>query len=169
MKISSDFFDRIVPSLSLLILSLLLISCGESTSDNKGWQLTILNPVTHHIQTIQEADTAHKRIVINYWAEWCKPCREEIPELNRFAAAHRDTVLMLGFNFDNLSETALQTSTNRVGMSFPVLINNPAKIFTLPAIDGLPTTLILDEHGILKEKLAGPQTLASLEAALLKP
>jgi len=153
---------------NVLALSLLLNACERSAS-NKTWQLEVLDPTSHQTHTITAADLYHRQLVINYWAEWCKPCREEIPELNRFALAHKDTVLVLGFNFDNLAETDLQTSASHVGITYPVLLNNPANTFLLPEVDGLPTTFLLDEHGVLKKQLAGPQTLTSLEAALLKP
>jgi len=152
----------------VLALSLLLAACERSAPRNT-WQLEVLDPISHQTRTVTETDLSHKWLVINYWAEWCKPCREEIPELNRFAVAHKDTVLVLGFNFDNLAETALQTSVSHAGITYPALLNNPAKTFTLPDVDGLPTTFLLDEHGALKKQLAGPQTLTSLEAALLNP
>ena len=139
--------------------------CWRADSD-KSWQLETWDPVSRQTHTITAADVDHKWLVINYWAEWCKPCREEIPKLNHFATAHRDTVLVAGFNFDNIAGDALQTSASHVGITYPVLSSNPAKIFTLPDVDGLPTTLILDAHGHLKTQLQGPQTFHSLEAAI---
>lgn len=162
------FISSRFTSVPLCLLWLFISSCGHPADSHKTWQLSAFDPSSSKTHAIVEKDINHKLLLINYWAEWCKPCREEIPELNRFAAAHADTVIVLGYNFDNLKEDALQTAVNKMGISFPVLINNPAKTFTLPDIDGLPTTLLLDEHGILKEQLAGPQTLASLEAVLRK-
>ena len=48
---------------------------------------------------LQQKDWKGKWVYINYWAEWCKPCAEEIPELNKFAAA-TPSVLVLSVNFD---------------------------------------------------------------------
>jgi thiol-disulfide isomerase/thioredoxin len=151
----------------MLVLSLLLIGCEPSSK--KSWQLSVYDPTSNQTHLITPQDVTQKVLIINYWAEWCKPCITEIPELNHFAAVHSDRIVMLGVNFDNKQGAALQDATHTVGMTFPAIISDPAKVFALPEITGLPTTLILDEHGILKEQLLGPQTLSSLEAAFFKP
>jgi len=55
-----------------------------------------------------DPDTLKGRwVLINYWAEWCKPCLEEIPELNTFAEAHSEQVSVLGVNYDGVEGEAL--------------------------------------------------------------
>jgi thiol-disulfide isomerase/thioredoxin len=145
-----------------LILAALLLLCACSA----GWQLQVFDPATQQTHELKPADIAHKRLVINFWAEWCKPCLQEIPELNQFAASHHNTVVVLAMNFDQLQGDALHTAIKKAGIAYPALLTDPSTVFTLPDISGLPTTLILDGRGKVIQVLTGAQTQQSLETAL---
>ena len=159
------YFSRL---LIIALACLLTASCDQSISKH-GWEIDVFDSASGQTHHIAETDIAHKLLVINYWAEWCKPCIAEIPELNRFAQAEQQHVVVIGVNFDNKQGTGLQEAMKKVGMAFPAALTKPETLFTLPEISGLPTTLILDEHGVLKKQLLGPQTYDSLEAAISEP
>ena len=104
--------------------------------------------------------------VINYWAEWCKPCIKEIPELNRLAAEYPG-IKVLGVNFDGASGEELARQVEQLGIAFPLLANDPSAELGTSRPMVLPTTLILAPDGTLADTLVGPQTLESLLAASL--
>ena len=110
------------------------------------------------------SDYQGRWLVINYWAEWCKPCIKEIPELNALEAKYPQ-VAVLGVNFDGVTGDALQKQMDALGIAFPVLEQDPAGVLgvALPAV--LPATFILDPDGQLVHNLVGPQTLESLALA----
>ncbi|WP_116364851.1 TlpA family protein disulfide reductase [Parahaliea mediterranea] len=103
-------------------------------------------------------------VVVNYWAKWCKPCIEEIPELNRLDREHGD-IQVLGVNYDGLTGEALAAQVAELGVDFPI-IPDPAAELGTPRPVVLPTTLILDTRGALIATLVGPQTGASILAAM---
>jgi thiol-disulfide isomerase/thioredoxin len=103
-------------------------------------------------------------VVINYWAQWCKPCIEEIPELNALNEAY-DTVTVLGVNYDGATGADLDAQTRSLGVAFPTLKHDPSGQLGIPRPVALPTTLIVSPRGELKETLLGPQTLGSLSLA----
>ncbi|QIB66658.1 TlpA family protein disulfide reductase [Kineobactrum salinum] len=103
-------------------------------------------------------------VVINYWAQWCKPCIEEIPELNALDQNY-DTVAVLGVNYDGATGDELQRQVGTLGVAFPTLQDDPAALLGQPRPTVLPTTLILDPDGEVVATLVGPQTLDSLTAA----
>ena len=105
-------------------------------------------------------------VFVNYWAEWCQPCREEIPDLNEFQQRHPDTVRVVGVNFDRLTGDALAAQQQALGVEFPTLGIDPRAQFGLPVPLGLPETFVLDAEGNLLDVLRGLQSLESLEAAL---
>lgn len=112
-------------------------------------------------------DRADGRLTfINYWAEWCAPCREEIPELNAFAAAHPQRVRVLSVNFDAVTGEALRDQIAALDIRFPTLLVDPRSALGVPPPQGLPETLVLDDRGELLEVRRGPQTRADLEAVL---
>jgi thiol-disulfide isomerase/thioredoxin len=101
-------------------------------------------------------------VVMNYWAEWCKPCLEEIPELNLLADHHADKLVVLGVNFDGLEGEALTVVSNKFGIRFPLLLKDPAQNLGFERPQVLPTTLIFDPAGKLQHTLIGPQTQKTL-------
>lgn len=106
-------------------------------------------------------------MLINYWAEWCAPCREEIPELNRLHKEGADgQLVVLGVNFDGLSGEALSDLVERMGIGFPVLLDDPRARWQQPMPGVLPSTLVIDRQGKLRTVLVGPQTFESLSRAV---
>lgn len=105
-----------------------------------------------------------KYTLINYWAEWCKPCRIEIPELNRLAAEHPDQVTVLGVNYDNEQGEVLHRQLDKLGIQFKSLAVDPRAEWELERAQVLPETLVINSDGELVKRLIGPQTLESLKA-----
>ncbi|SRR6056297_685692 len=102
-------------------------------------------------------------VVVNYWAEWCKPCIKEVPELNELNA--RDDVTVLGVNFDGATGDALAAQLEKLGIGFATLPEDPADALGTERPVVLPTTLVFHPEGQLTQTLVGPQTLESLLAA----
>lgn len=99
---------------------------------------------------------------INYWAQWCKPCIKEIPELN---ALHlQDGYRVLGVNYDGEVGEELQRQLDALGVAFPTLDTDPSQRFAVDRPQVLPTTLVIGPDGDLREVLIGPQTKETLLA-----
>ncbi|MCW8127024.1 TlpA family protein disulfide reductase [Microbulbifer halophilus] len=110
-------------------------------------------------------DPAGKVLLVNYWAEWCKPCREEIPELNRLAR-ESEALQVVGVNYDRLPAATIAEQAEKMGIRFPVLAADPAARWGWERPQVLPTTFIVGGDGRLVETLVGPQTVESLREVL---
>ncbi|MCQ4311975.1 TlpA family protein disulfide reductase [Pseudomonas stutzeri] len=104
-------------------------------------------------------------LLINYWAEWCGPCRTEIPELNTLDESRSD-ITVLGVNFDGLQGSELNAAAEDLGIRFRVLSTDPADRLELPRSAVLPVTYIVDEAGTVRQSLVGEQTAEGLLARL---
>lgn len=133
-----------------LYLALALVLAACSSDDKPG-------------NTLQLDRLQGQWVVINYWATWCKPCIQEIPELNSLAELPGVTVL--GVNYDGVDGEQLAQQIEQLGIAFPVLTTDPASQLGEARPMVLPTTYVLDPSGQLRETLIGPQTLESLAAA----
>lgn len=105
--------------------------------------------------------------VLNYWAEWCGPCRTEIPQLNTLAEELKGKKIgVFGVNFDNVQGEELKSASEKLGIKFTVLAQDPAELFDLPRSEALPVTYIIDNKGKVREQLMGEQTAAGVMAKL---
>lgn len=137
----------------LLAVVVMLSACGGNS-----WQ-------DQHGNSISEDDLSGRPLLVNYWAEWCGPCRDELPELNALAEARPD-VAVLGINFDGIEGEALAALSDEMGIRFPVLGADFAEAKRLIRPQVLPTTYLLDPQGNVLRTLQGPQDEAALLAAL---
>ena len=103
--------------------------------------------------------------VVNYWAVWCKPCREEVPELNEL---NKDAdIQVLGVNFDRKAGDALAVDSKTLGLDFSN-IEDPSQALGVKRPSVLPTTLVVNPEGEVEAVLVGPQTAATI-LAIVKP
>ena len=106
-------------------------------------------------------------LVINYWAEWCAPCRHEIPELNQL---HTNRVehglVVLGVNYDGLVQPKLGEVMARMEIDFPVLKQDPQLRYGYDRAEHLPMTVLINPAREVHEVLVGPQTASSIKAAM---
>lgn len=104
--------------------------------------------------------------LVNYFAEWCKPCLEELPELNELAQSGE--LRVFGISYDSLSDQEIMNLIERYEIQFPVLKTSSLKILplSLPAV--LPTTYILSPDGEIVDVLHGKVTIEGIESLLEK-
>lgn len=103
-------------------------------------------------------------VLVNYWAEWCKPCLEEIPELNDLDRS--GSVVVLGVNFDGIKGQSLMELGQRMGIEYGMLGEDPGPALGWDTPLGLPATFVIDPEGKLKETRFGPQTKEDITALI---
>jgi len=94
-----------------------------------------------------------KPVVVNFWATWCLPCKEEMPLLNQFAKEN-DQVEVVGINFDE-SEGIVKEFVESNGIDFPILLDSGGEVVKLFRIQGFPATLFIDEDRVLRYQHVG--------------
>ena len=142
--------------LSILLACLSLVGCSSEPSFRVA-----------DGSSIRFSDLHGEWVVLNYWAEWCAPCREEIPELNelRQQGSQRGVeIRVLGVNYDGLEGADLNAVMQRMEIQFPVLLDDPRENFRIGRAEVLPMTVVIDPKGTVQAVLAGPQTAESLLA-----
>ena len=86
-------------------------------------------------------------VMLNFWASWCAPCREEMPLLDRlYERYHASGFQLLGVNVDEDAHNAAGVSS-KLGLHFPVLLDTEKKVSRLYDLSTMPSTVLIDRDG----------------------
>jgi len=120
-----------------------------------------------HPLSAAEADDGYWRVV-NYWSEWCAPCRVEIPMFNELSVRlAKSNVMIVGVNFDEDPRELTLEIADEMGIEFTVLSQETVDLLGLKPPDVLPTTYLLSPSNEVMAKLIGMQTEQEILEALL--
>jgi len=123
--------------------------------------LNDLDGKPHHL-----SDYRGKWVVVNYWATWCPPCREELPELVMFYEHNKEKAVVLGINMEQLDNAKLKQFVDDNLISYPVLKGTPAA--EVGPVPGLPTTYLVSPEGKLVARQVGMITADGIETFINK-
>src|SRR5216110_411403 len=97
-------------------------------------------------------------VLINFWATWCGPCRQEMPHLNRLYEKYRASgFVLLGVNVDDDKRNAVDVAA-KLGLKFPVLLDTDKKVSRLYELSTMPSTVLIDRDGRVRAIHRGYQS-----------
>jgi thiol-disulfide isomerase/thioredoxin len=136
-----------------------------SSNGNEGEPAPALPAAVLQAPKLTLADLRGGPALINFWASWCDPCREEAAELERFYSSLPKHAHLVGVDYTD-QEGPAQAFIKTYGWTFSVL-SDPNGIFGAKyRFTGLPSTVVLDAKGRIVQTLRGPQTVGDLRRAL---
>ncbi|WP_025028756.1 TlpA family protein disulfide reductase [Caldalkalibacillus mannanilyticus] len=99
--------------------------------------------------TFDEGTIKDKKVLINFWATWCGPCRQEMPDIVRIAQEHED-LIVLGINIGETQEE-VASFAEEYQMDFPVLLDRTTELAEHFRILAIPTTYFLNSDGTISK------------------
>lgn len=96
-----------------------------------------------------------KSVLINFWATWCGPCRQEMPALDRLRRERRETLEVIGVSLDRTGAARVRAFVREVGVTFPILLDPEATSARAYRVRGLPTTVIVGVDGVVRHRELG--------------
>lgn len=107
------------------------------------------------------ADLRGRPIVLNFWASWCGPCRDEMPILQATHQRYSDSVLVIGVD-QGEPEATVQAFVDEFGLTFHILLDQDMAVGDRYRVMGLPTTFFIDRNGTIRKIWTGEMNSAIL-------
>ena len=156
---------------ALALLIFLFTACAAGVDQESTPTSTPKPPIDLSLKdlqgnSVQLSSLRGEVVLVNYWASWCSPCREEMPILDEFYKEHQSEGFMLiAVNVSESAEDAAEYVAEH-GYSFTVWSDPPGDTMIELGINGLPASLLLDETGRIQKVWLGSVTEEILETSV---
>jgi thiol-disulfide isomerase/thioredoxin len=117
---------------------------------------------------ISSAELRGKVVLIDFWATWCQPCKQEMPGYQKLVNHYGSRgFAVIGFKFDIMTDTENPLAfAKKIGVHYPLAVASNDVKQKFGGIEGLPTTMVYDRQGILRKKIIGFEYTGVIEAAV---
>lgn len=106
-------------------------------------------------QAVSTAALKGKVVILNFWATWCGPCREEIPDLIALQAQYKNQLQIIGISEDEAPPAQVAQFVKKVGINYPVVMSSEALEREYGGIAALPTSFFVNPQGQVVAKDVG--------------
>lgn len=115
---------------------------------------------------VRLSDLRGKVVFLNFWATWCKPCKEEMPSMEVLHKNfEKDGLVVLAVSIDRVTTTKdIPPFIKSMNLSFPVLVDSWGKTDMPYKRMGVPETFIIDQQGVIREIVIGPRDWTRLDS-----
>jgi len=149
----------IAAALAAMVALLWTAGCGGSAPrppKTAGGSLPDLELAALDGSTIRLVDGSGRVKLVNFWATWCAPCREEIPDFNALYAEYRDKGLdIVAVSMDEEGAEVVRPFVADNGMTYPVALGSDEVAEAFGGVVGFPTTFLVDREGKVVDSWVG--------------
>ncbi len=116
-------------------------------------------------KTMRLSDFRGKVVFLNFWATWCKPCREEMPSMEvLYKNFEAKDFVILAVSIDRVTtKKDIPPYVKSLNLTFPIFVDSWGHTDKRYKLMGVPETYIIDRQGVLREKIIGPRDWTLLD------
>jgi DsbE subfamily thiol:disulfide oxidoreductase len=117
-------------------------------------------------ETVALSEMKGEPVMLNFWATWCPPCREEMPEMQKFFDEYQDEINVIAVNYNEENDKVMDY-LNEYGYTFPSPLDPDAEVGNEYGVLTLPTTYFINSDGVIQEpRHVGPMDYEFMEDML---
>ena len=115
------------------------------------------------------SDYKGKWVLVNYWANYCPSCRDEIPDILRFANDNKEKIIVLGMDAGGSDANEIVAFRRELGINYPLIPMQESTMLSFGLIMGIPTSFVINPKGEIVDKFMGIITYDDLDYFLHPP
>lgn len=167
----------------ILVLSLVAIMLGtfvkqqidksQALTSSSGYEVDLMDGVgvqkgdiapdftlkTLDGKTVSLSDYRGKKVIVNFWATWCTPCRTEMPHMQKYyeksAAKENVEILALNLTYDDKGPDNVQNFVNSYDLTFPIVLMEEDTLLDTYEILTIPSSIFIDTEGRVQTHFTG--------------
>jgi thiol-disulfide isomerase/thioredoxin len=145
--------------LALMVTLWAVVAAANSAQDD--FTLPDMDGQAHSL-----SDYRGKWVLVNYWATWCPPCLEELPELEVFHSGAEGSAVVLGVNMEAIDKPELRAFVDQQFLSFPILVagERPRRDQMIGPVEAMPTSYLVTPEGKIVARQVGQITSEAITA-----
>ncbi len=136
----------------------LLLALASSWVQAADFTVTDTNGKTHTLSGYKG-----KWVLVNYWATWCPPCLEEIPDLIALHGDKKNNLVVIGVAMDYRNAKQVTDFADGLLVDYPIVLGTPRIVRQIGPVQGLPTTYLYNPEGKMVAQQVGLITRAAVE------
>lgn len=137
----------------------LLLALASSWVQAADFKVTDTNGKTHTLSGYKG-----KWVLVNYWATWCPPCLEEIPDLIALHGDKKNNLVVIGVAMDYRNAKQVTDFADGLLVDYPIVLGTPRVVRQIGPVQGLPTTYLYNPEGKMVAQQVGLITRAAVES-----
>ncbi|SEM54308.1 Peroxiredoxin [Mesobacillus persicus] len=117
-------------------------------------------------ETVKLSDYQGKKVILNFWATWCPPCKAEMPHMQDFYEKNKENdIEILAVNLTNMDkgQAAIEEFVTDYGLTFEIPLDEDGSIGMQYQAFSIPTSYMIDTNGVITKKIVGPMDGAMME------
>jgi len=159
------------------VLSLLLPGCQQASAPSSataianeeapriGYLAPNFRLTNLHGEEISMASLEGKVVLVNFWATWCGPCRDEMPSMETLYHDFKDKGFeILAISSDMDGAPAVQLFVQKLGLSYPILLDTDFRVDDKYLIQSVPTSILVDRNGVITHRVVGGRNWSNPES-----
>jgi peroxiredoxin len=112
-------------------------------------------------EKIKLSNLKGKKVMLNFWATWCPPCKAEMPAMEQFSKQMDKDIVILAVNIDPQLDVQGFVDENKI--TFPIPLDTDDKVNETYQVLSIPTTYFIDSKGIIQNKYTGSMNLEAMK------